>query len=122
MKKPKGTYITIEASDMMEEDEDYHREVSGQLAKVIETMLPGKKEELKILVVGLGNREVTPELLQDAVTPEHIVEIAGAWITDETKRQQNIQELKEVRSKLGDSGAVRRTGELILNTARIGKE
>ncbi len=28
---------------MMEEDEDYHREVSGQLAKVIETMLPGKK-------------------------------------------------------------------------------
>ena len=33
MKKPKGTYITIEASDMMEEDEDYHREVSGQLAK-----------------------------------------------------------------------------------------
>ena len=70
----------------------------------------------------LLNREVTPELLQDAVTPEHIVEIAGAWITDETKRQQNIQELKEVRSKLGDSGAVRRTGELILNTARIGKE
>lgn len=70
----------------------------------------------------LLNREVTPELLQDAVTPEHIVEIARAWITDETKRQQNIQELKEVRSKLGDSGAVRRTGELILNTARIGKE
>lgn len=29
---------------MMEEDEDYHREVSGQLAKVIETMLPGKKK------------------------------------------------------------------------------
>lgn len=52
MKKPKGTYITIEASDMMEEDEDYHREVSGQLAKVIETMLPGKKEELKIIGSG----------------------------------------------------------------------
>ena len=28
---------------------------------------------------------MTPELLQDAVTPEHIVEIAGAWITDENE-------------------------------------
>ena len=32
MEKPKGTYITIEASNMDEEDEDYHREISEQLA------------------------------------------------------------------------------------------
>ena len=29
MEKPKGTYITIEASNMDEEDEDYHREILG---------------------------------------------------------------------------------------------
>ena len=28
MGKPKGTYITIEAGNMDEEDEDYHREIS----------------------------------------------------------------------------------------------
>ena len=43
-------------------------------------------------------------------------------IQEQNTQEQNIQELKEVRSKLGDRGAVRRTGELILNTARIGKE
>ena len=47
MKKPKGTYITIEASDMMEEDEDYHREVSGQLAKVMKPCCRGKKMNSK---------------------------------------------------------------------------
>ena len=36
MGKPKGTYITIEAFNMDEEDEDYHREISAQLAKVIQ--------------------------------------------------------------------------------------
>ena len=78
MKKPKGTYITIE------EDEDYHREVSGQLAKVIETMLPGKKEELKILVVGLGNREVTPDALgpyvvDNMMITRHIIKEYGQY-------------------------------------------
>lgn len=63
MGKPKGTYITIEAGNMDEEDEDYHREISTQLARTIERLLPVKKEELSVLVVGLGNRAVTPDSL-----------------------------------------------------------
>lgn len=63
MGKPKGTYITIEASNMDEEDEDYHREISVQLAKVIRELIKIKKEEISVLVVGLGNREVTPDAL-----------------------------------------------------------
>ena len=63
MGKPKGTYITIEAGNMDEEDEDYHREISTQLARVIKKLVPVKKEELSILVVGLGNRAVTPDSL-----------------------------------------------------------
>ena len=61
MGKPKGTYITIEAGNMDEEDEDYHREISVQLAKIIRQLIQEKNEELSVLVVGLGNREVTPE-------------------------------------------------------------
>ena len=63
MEKPKGTYITIEARDMDEEDEGYHREISEQLAKVIKQLIGTKKEDLSVLVVGLGNRAVTPDAL-----------------------------------------------------------
>lgn len=63
MEKPKGTYITIEARDMNEEDESYHREISEQLAKVIKQLIGTKKEDLSVLVVGLGNRAVTPDAL-----------------------------------------------------------
>lgn len=63
MEKPKGTYITIEARDMDEEDESYHREISEQLAKVIKQLIRTKKEDLSVLVVGLGNRAVTPDAL-----------------------------------------------------------
>ena len=63
MGKPKGTYITIEAADMDEEDEDYHREVSEQLARVIRQLVRLKKESLSVLIAGLGNREVTPDAL-----------------------------------------------------------
>lgn len=65
----------------------------------------------------LLSREVTPELLQDRVTAGNIEEIVGGWLSDEEKRQKNIRELKEVRTALGDGGAVRRTAELILQTA-----
>lgn len=63
MGKPKGTYITIEAGNMDEEDEDYHREISVQLARIIKQLIPVKKEECSVLVVGLGNRAVTPDSL-----------------------------------------------------------
>ena len=63
MEKPKGTYITIEARDMDEEDESYHREISEQLAKVIKQLIGTKKEDLSVLAVGLGNRAVTPDAL-----------------------------------------------------------
>ena len=63
MGKPKGTYITIEAGNKDEEEEAYHREISTQLARVIKKLVPVKKEELSVLVVGLGNRAVTPDSL-----------------------------------------------------------
>ncbi len=63
MGKPKGTYITMEAENMDCQDEDYHREISLELAKLIRKLLPDCKEPLSVLVAGLGNREVTPDAL-----------------------------------------------------------
>ena len=65
MGKPVGTYITLEAPKLSEPDKDYHREVSEALADCLHELL-GTEEEKAVLVVGLGNREVTP----DALGPE----------------------------------------------------
>lgn len=65
MGKPVGVYITLEAPKLSEPDEDYHREVSETLAEYLRNLL-GTGQEKSVLVVGLGNREVTP----DALGPE----------------------------------------------------
>ena len=63
MNKPMGTYITLEVPRMIMQDEDYHREVSCKVAEQIRELLPKEKEELSVLVVGLGNRDVTADAL-----------------------------------------------------------
>ncbi len=63
MGKPVGTYITMEAPGMAVPDEDYHREISEELAKFLEGFLKMEKEDFSVLVVGLGNRMVTPDAL-----------------------------------------------------------
>lgn len=67
MGKPVGTYLTLEAPRLSDPDEGYHREVSVQLAEELKELL-GTEEEKSVLVVGLGNREVTP----DALGPETV--------------------------------------------------
>lgn len=64
--KPIGKYLTLEAVSMAYDDEDYNREVSVVLAEYLkELIMPYIKgeENLSLLVVGLGNRDVTPDAL-----------------------------------------------------------
>ena len=63
MGKPMGTYITLEAPALQESDEDYHRDISEELARQLRDVLPDINEEKSILVVGLGNRDVTADSL-----------------------------------------------------------
>lgn len=63
MGKPMGTYITLEAPALQESDEDYHRDISEELARQLKDVLPDINEEKSILVVGLGNRDVTADSL-----------------------------------------------------------
>ncbi|MBS4980198.1 MAG: GPR endopeptidase [Lachnospiraceae bacterium] len=84
MGKPVGTYLTIEAPNMAVPDEDYHREISKKLAEDIRELLPESKEEVSVLVVGLGNREVTPDALGPYVADHlhvtrHIVKEYGKY-------------------------------------------
>jgi spore protease len=80
MGKPVGIYVTMEAPSMVEPDEGYHREISDCLAKELSAMLP--REEKSVLVVGLGNREVTadalgPQVVDNLCITRHIVKEYG---------------------------------------------
>ncbi len=82
MNKPMGNYITLEAPAMQEADEDYHREISEELARQIKSILPGADAEQSILVVGLGNRDVTadalgPGVVDNLFVTRHIVKEYG---------------------------------------------
>lgn len=65
MDKPIGTYITMEAPSMAVSDEDYHKEISMELSRHLKKLLPEDLES--VLVVGLGNQDVTPDALGPAV-------------------------------------------------------
>ena len=84
MGKPIGIYVTMEAPAMVEPDEDYHREVSNCLAKELLELLPDMDREQSILVVGLGNREVTadalgPQAVDNLFITRHIVKEYGKY-------------------------------------------
>ncbi len=87
MGKPVGVYLTIEAPNMAVPDEDYHREVSIKLSGFIRELIQGREldtEDLSVLVVGLGNRKVTPAALGPYVADNlcvtrHIVKEYGKY-------------------------------------------
>ena len=63
MGKPKGTYITIESDKMTGQDEGYHRDISQGIFSDTDALPAEERENLKVLVAGLGNREVTLDAL-----------------------------------------------------------
>ena len=69
-------------------DEDYHQEISNELAKFLERFIKSDKEEYSVLVVGLGNRKVTPDALGPYVVDNlnitrHIIREYGRYAMGE---------------------------------------
>lgn len=62
MGKPTGTYITIEAEGIMEEKDGVKEAAERAVAEELKKMI-AFHYHLKVLVVGLGNRMVTPDSL-----------------------------------------------------------
>ena len=80
------TKVTIDTKNaektMVEPDDDYHREISEALAEELLKMMPGEAEELSVLIVGLGNREVTadalgPQVVDNLLITRHVVRAYG---------------------------------------------
>lgn len=114
MGKPIGTYITMEVPGMQEPDEDYHREISEELAEQLRTLIPGVRDEQAILVVGLGNREVTadalgPHVVDNLFITRHVVKEYG-------KAAYNVDKIHLISSI--EPGVMAKTG---METAEIVK-
>lgn len=80
--KPIGTYITLEAPAMIQPDEEYHKEISAELAKQLTEVIPGIEKEISVMVVGLGNRDVTadalgPNVIDNLTITRHMVKEFG---------------------------------------------
>lgn len=89
MRKPIGTYITMEMANLVLPDEEYHQAVARELAKYIGNLLNIEKEDYVALVVGLGNRDVTPDALGPHTVEclnvtRHIVKEFGKYATEDT--------------------------------------
>lgn len=114
MGKAVGTYVTIEAPAMVEPDEGYHREISDCLAKELLEMIPNGDKELSVLVIGLGNREVTadalgPHVVDNLFITRHVVKKYG-------KVAYNCSKMNLVSSM--EPGVMAKTG---METAEIVK-
>lgn len=66
MKKPKGTYVTLESEELLREDAD-REPILLCVCDQLEKMIPSLKKK-SVLVVGLGNREVTSDSLGPKMT------------------------------------------------------
>ncbi len=60
--KPKGNYITLEVPGLRNADSELKDEVSMALSEELQSIIRFK-DDLKVLVVGLGNQRVTPDAL-----------------------------------------------------------
>lgn len=108
--KPMGTYITLEAPAMTEPEEDYHQEISEILAREIREILPEPDREQSILVVGLGNREVTadslgPNVVDNLFINRHIVREYGKVAYNRSKMHQVSSLIPGVMAKTGMESA-----------------
>lgn len=75
--KPRGSYITIESPYMRENTPELHEEIKKTLARSLAQLCPLKEND-SVLVVGLGNRYVTPDSLGPKV-------ISGILVTRHIK-------------------------------------
>lgn len=61
--KAMGRYITIDAPRLTERDKDVYHDVSTKIASEITRLMGQISEKATILIIGLGNRYITPDSL-----------------------------------------------------------
>ena len=86
--RPEGKYITIEAGKLGTTDDEYSQRTAVILAKNLEELLSGyirEKEKATVLVLGLGNADVTadalgPDVVKNIEINRHYAKEAGIQV------------------------------------------
>jgi spore protease len=73
MGKPPGLYINIDASALKNRDPEFVERVSRRMAKEMQDMIPNLDVNSTVLVVGLGNWNITPDALGPRVVAKMMV-------------------------------------------------
>ena len=63
MGKPRGSYVTLTAPHMAGSDPEIDKRCAKALAKQLRAMMPKNNKQRPVLLVGLGNRSMTPDSL-----------------------------------------------------------
>ncbi len=110
MGKPMGVYITLEAPAMIEPEEDYHQEISAALAEQLKSIIPDVDKEQSILVVGLGNRDVTadalgPHVADNLFVTRHVVKEYGKAAYNKSRMHMVSSIVPGVMAKTGMESA-----------------
>ena len=83
--KPIGNYITLDVPKIEEDNPDENEKIYKTLARELRNLIGNNKGE-SVLVVGLGNSNVTPDALGPKVVgflevTRHIIEFAPEYVT-----------------------------------------
>jgi len=94
--KPIGNYITLEVPKIEEDDPEVNEKIYKILAKELKTIIGENKNEA-VLVVGLGNSNVTPDALGPKVisyleVTRHIIEFAPEYKLEFRCEEEMIEE------------------------------
>jgi spore protease len=73
MGKPPGLYINIDATALKNRDPEFIERVSRRMAQEMESLLPDMGRNATVLVVGLGNWNITPDALGPRVVAKMMV-------------------------------------------------
>ena len=71
--KPKGSYLTLECALLLERDPDARLAMASLLAEELARLIPEGDGYAPVLVVGLGNRAITPDSLGPGVVDRTLV-------------------------------------------------
>lgn len=71
--KPKGRYLTLECALLRERDPDARLAMAALLAEALPNLLPEGEGTSGVMVVGLGNRDITPDALGPSVVDRTLV-------------------------------------------------
>jgi len=73
------------------------------------------------LVNLVAEKRIVPELIQDEANPKRIAEEAFRILKDPISRQKMVESIREVRMRLGESGASKRAARIVYSMLREGE-